>query len=215
MIMKKKNLAEDEKEIARISPKKLVNHFYNKVNVKTAAIVILITVLLETIIMGLIGVKKIWLYFLISLGMAFVVWWLIAGIILFLLMYFIRGNYKVKPHDFNRVLSGLASFKVINIISTLVATIITLIFIPQAIPFIKLVFANPSLAFSATALPVIGTWGLIGIVLLILLAIWVIVYYIAMFYNLIGEMFETENVGVKILMLVIFIAIFSLLFFLF
>jgi len=213
--MKKKNLAEDEKEIARISPKKLVNHFYNKVNVKTAAIVILITVLLETIIMGLIGVKKIWLYFLISLGMAFVVWWLIAGIILFLLMYFIRGNYKVKPHDFNRVLSGLASFKVINIISTLVATIITLIFIPQAIPFIKLVFANPSLAFSATALPVIGTWGLIGIVLLILLAIWVIVYYIAMFYNLIGEMFETENVGVKILMLVIFIAIFSLLFFLF
>ncbi len=215
MVMKKKNLAEDEKDIARICPKKLVNHFYNKVSVKTAAIVILITVLLETIIMALIGVKKIWLYFLITLGMAFIVWWLIAGIILFLLMYFIRGNYKVKPYDFNRVLSGLASFKIINIISTLVATIITLVFIPQAIPFIRLVFANPSLAYSATALPVIGTWGIIGIILLIILAIWVIVYYISMFYNLIGEMFETEKIGIKLLLLIIFIGVFSLLLFLF
>jgi len=215
MVMKKKNLAEDEKDIARISPRKLVNRFYNKVSVKTAALVIFITVLLETIIMALIGVKKIWLYFLITLGIAYIVWWLIAAVILFLIMYFIRGNYKVKPHDFNRILSGLAAFKIINIISTLVATIITLVFIPQAIPFIKLVFANPALAYSATALPVIGTWGMIGVVLLIILAIWVIVYYIAMFYNLIGEMFETEKVGTKILMLIIFIAVFSLLLFLF
>lgn len=213
--MKKKNLVDDEKDIARISPKKLVHRFYNKVNVKTAALIILISVLLETLIMAIIGVNKIGIYFLITIANAFIVWWLFIGIVLFLVMYFIRGSYKVKPNDFNRVLSGLASFKIITIISTLVATIITLIFIPNLIPYIKLVFANPALAYSATALPVIGFWGMIGVVLLIILAIWVVVYYIAMFYNLMGEMFETQSTGFKIMMLIIFIVVAMLLLLLF
>jgi len=215
MVMKKKNLVDDEKDIARISPKKLVHRFYNKVNVRTAAFIILISVLLETLIMAIVGVKKIGIYFLITIANAFIVWWLFIGIVLFLVMYFIRGSYKVKPNDFNRVLSGLASFKIINIIATLVATIITLIFIPNLIPYIKLVFANPALAYSATALPVIGLWGMIGVVLLIILAIWVLVYYIAMFYNLMGEMFETQSTGFKILMLIIFIVVAFLLLLLF
>jgi hypothetical protein len=207
MVMKKKNLIDDEKDIARISPKKLVTHFYNKVNIKTAALVIFIAILLETIIMGIIGVKKIVVYFLILLANSFIVWWLFIGVILFLIMYFIRGSYKVKPYDFNRVLSGLASFKIISILAMLVATIITLIFIPNLIPFIKLVFSNPALAYSATALPIIGVWGMIGVILLIILAIWVIVYYISMFYNLMGEMFETESFGFKFLMLIIFVIV--------
>ncbi len=205
--MKKKNLVDDEKDIARISPKKLIHRFYNKVNVKTAALIIFISVLIEMIIMAIVGVKKIGIYFLISLANSFIVWWLFIGVILFLIMYFIRGSYKVKPYDFNRVLSGLASFKIITIISMLVATIITLIFIPKVIPFIKLVFANPALAYSATALPIIGVWGMIGVVLLIILAIWVVVYYIAMFYHLMGEMFQTQKAGFKILMLVIFVIV--------
>jgi len=207
MVMKKKNLVDDEKDIARISPKKLIHRFYNKVNVKTAALIIFISVLIEMIIMAIVGVKKIGIYFLISLANSFIVWWLFIGVILFLIMYFIRGSYKVKPYDFNRVLSGLASFKIITIISMLVATIITLIFIPKVIPFIKLVFANPALAYSATALPIIGVWGMIGVVLLIILAIWVVVYYIAMFYHLMGEMFQTQKAGFKILMLVIFVIV--------
>jgi hypothetical protein len=207
MVMKKKNLMEDEKDIARISPRKLIHRFYNKVDVKTSILIIFIAVLLETLIMGMVGVNKIGLYFLITLANSFIVWWLFIGVILFLVMYFIRGSYKVKPTDFNRILSGLASFKIITIISILVATIITLIFIPNLIPFIKLVFTNPALAYSATALPIISVWGMIGAALLIILAIWVVVYYIAMFYHLMGEMFEAEKSGFKILMLIIFIVV--------
>lgn len=205
--MKKKNLIDDEKDIARISPRKLIHRFYNKINVKTAALIIFISIIIEMILMAIVGVKKIGVYFLIALANSFIVWWLFIGVILFLIMYFIRGSYKVKPTDFNRILSGLASFKIITIISMLVATVITLIFIPNVMPFIKLVFSNPALAYSATALPIIGAWGMIGVALLIILAIWVIVYYILMFYHLMGEMFQTQKAGFKILLLIIFVIV--------
>jgi hypothetical protein len=211
MVRKKKDLLHDIREPVSLNPEKLVNYFYNKVKLKTAAMVIFYAVLLETILLAVLGVPKILQVFIFNLLDAYIIYWVLVGAIIYLILYLVKGNLKVKSYDFNKILSGLASFKIIQVIAMLLIVIITMIFLPELIPFINNIISNPTIAYSATVLPVIGGWGNIGIFLLILLSIFLIVYYLKIIYEFIRNVFKYKQFGVNLLLMLIILIIMGLL----
>ncbi len=211
MIRKKKNLISDEREIVSLCPRKLVSHFYNKVSVGSAAVVILFAVILETILLAIFGVPKIFTNLILSLISSYVISWVIVGAVLFIILYIVKGNTKVSKKDFNHILSGLAAFKIINIFAMLFIAIVVMIFIPKIVPFISSIFTNPAIMYSATALPAIAGWGIVGLVLLAILSIAVIIYYILMTYFLVENMYKYKNIGTNIILMIIILVIMWLL----
>ena len=89
MVKKKKNLVNDYREPVRLSPKKLMERFYNSINIKTAALVIFIAVLVETIIFSIYGLPSFFKYLGLRLIDDFVFNWFILGVVLFVLVYLI------------------------------------------------------------------------------------------------------------------------------
>ncbi|MFA6649977.1 MAG: hypothetical protein WCS81_01595, partial [archaeon] len=155
MVRKEKNLVDDRKEVVKLTPKNLVNSFYNKVNAQVAGVVILFSIIIEMILFSILGVSDIGKIFLSRVVESFILSWLLVALVLYLVLYLVKGNKRIEKNAYKKILSGLASFKVVTIFAMLITSIITMIFLPKIIPYFRDVLANPLLAYSSTAMPVI------------------------------------------------------------
>jgi hypothetical protein len=207
--LKKKNLIEDEKEIVSLNPKKLISHFYNKVDVSTAAIVIFISIFLETLLLFFLKVPNVLTYFTIRLIVTYIFSWFILGIIVYLLVYFVKGKHKLKGNEFKKILSSLAAFRIVSIIAILVVIAIVLIFMPSVIPVMSMALQNPAFVYDSGILPNLGSFAIVGVILLILFSIAIVIYYLSMLYHLTKNLFKFEGLG-NILMTVVLLVIFYL-----
>ncbi|MDD3178249.1 MAG: hypothetical protein PHR26_01890 [Candidatus ainarchaeum sp.] len=208
MVKKKKSLVNDFREPTRLSPKCLMNKFYESVSLKTAIVVIIISVLIESIIFMVYGISSI-KYFLLQLLDNLVFNWLITGVILFVLLYLIKGKNNVEKNSLKKILSGLASFKIIHIISTLLSFLVVVIFSPNLITFLKSVIVNPLNAYSSTALSLSGFGTIISFILLFIIGVFLIYYLIALIYHLVRNMFKYKNIEINIILtIVVFVVLY-------
>ena len=201
--LKKKNLIENEKDVVSLNPRKLVSHFYDKVDVVTAGVVIFIALFLEFLIFLFLGAPRILEYFTINLILTFIFSWFILGFILYVLLYLIKGKSKLKGGEFKKILSALASFRVVSIFSILIVLLIFLIFIPAIFPLLTVLLNNPALLMDGGFLPSLGTLAFIGIFLLVLFGFALIIYYIAMSYHFVKKMYGFKSVLSNILMTIV------------
>jgi len=203
--LKKKNLIEDEKEVVSLNPKKLISHFYEKVDVTTAAVLIFISIFLETLILLFLKSPNVLLHFTIRIIITFIFSWFILGGILYLILYFVKGKNKLKGDEFKKILSGLASFRVVSIFSLLFVLAIILIFLPKILPFASLVLQNPAI-LQTGFMPSLGVGALFGLILLMIFGVCLIVYLIAMIYHFVKKMYNFESDFSNVIMtLIIFI----------
>lgn len=205
--LKKKNLVEDEKQIVSLNPKKLVSHFYDKVDLLTAGIVIFSAIFLESLIFLILKMPRVLEYFTINILISFIFSWFILGFILYLILYLFKGKSNLKGGEYKQILSGLASFRVVSIFSTLFVFLILLIFLPNVIPKISIMFSNPAFLLNSGFLPSIGVAGIIGIILLIIFGIALAIYYILMIYHFVKKMYNFKNLFSNILMTVVILLI--------
>ncbi|NCP71874.1 hypothetical protein GW835_00570 [archaeon] len=203
--LKKKNLIEDEKEIVSFNPKKLINHFYEKVDVSTAAIVIFISIFIETLVLFLLKSPNVLSYFTIRLIITFVFSWFILGIIIYLILYFVKGKNNLKGGELKNILSSLAAFRIVSIIAILVVFAIVLIFMPKVIPFMSMAIQNPDYIYNSGMLPNLGGGAVVGLILLFIFSIALLVYYILMFYHFVKKMFNFEVLGNIVMTIILFV----------
>ncbi len=203
MRLRKKNLIENEKEIVSLNPKSLVSHFYNKVDLTTAAIVIFISIFIETLLLLFLKSPNVLSFFTIRIIVSFIFSWIILGAILYLILYFVKGKNNLKGGEYKQILSGLASFRVVSILSVLVVLAIVLIFMPKLIPFMSVAMQNPAGFLESGIMSSLGAG--VGIFLLIIFAIALIIYYISMLYNFVKNMYDFEIAGNLLMTLVILI----------
>jgi hypothetical protein len=210
MVRKMKNLLENEKDVVKLNPKKLIPYFYNKINIKTAAIVILISLLFELIIFAIMGVPNLVSYFFLNLLYTYLISWFVVGGILYLILYFIKGKNNLEKNVYSKILSALAAFRVINIFVLLLFLAIVLVFVPKLIGFIKGAFLTSSLS-SSSLFPLLNSWNSFGLILLLIFSLAVIVYYIFAVYYLIKEVYKLKSFWSNLIILIIILVLFGLL----
>ncbi len=205
--LRKKNLIENEKEILSLNPKSLVSHFYEKIDVTTAGIVLFVAIFLESLIFLFLKMPNILEYFTIKLITNFVVTWIILGFVLYLLLYLIKGKSNLKGGEYKKILSGLVSFRVVSIFAILIMLLIFMIFMPNIFPILTMLLNNPNFLLETGLLPAIGIWGGIGIFLSVIFMILIVVYYLTMLYNFVKKMYEFEGFFPNFIMMIIILII--------
>jgi hypothetical protein len=189
--LKKKNLIENEKEVVSLNPKKLINYFYEKVDLTTSAVLIFIAVFIEALFLLFLKLPNVVEYFTINLIINFIFSWIILGALLYVVLYFVKGRSGMKGEEYKKILSGLAAFRVITILSLLVLLAIIFIFMPKLLSYISLILQNPSTA----ALPNLGVGAGVGIFLLVIFGISLLIYYLVMFYHFVDKMYDFQDSG--------------------
>ena len=215
MVRKEKTLVDDKKEVVRLTPKNLVKSFYNKVNVQVAGVVILFSLIIEMVLLSILGFPDIGKLFLLRLVDSFILSWLLVALVLYLVLYLVKGNKKIEKNAYKKILSGLASFKIVTIFAMLITSIITMIFLPKVVPYFKAILSNPLLAYSSTAMPVMSGWAVFGVTLLAILFIIVFIYYILMIFHLVKEMYKYKTFLPNFLFVIIILIVMYLVSFIF
>lgn len=213
MPSKKTNLYEAYK--SKRGPKALVSHFFEKVSVFDAFIIVFITFLLNTLIFILLKVPNFFNLIASNVLSVFLINWLVLAVIFYLLMYFVVGLKKLPEKAFKKVLSSLAAFKLISIIYTILMAFIFIIFINSYIPVVQLALQNPSVITSSTLYPPITFFNIIGFILLFMISLAFIVYIFLMLYEFTEILFKVKSPVVKIVLTVFFIIIIGFLNFIF
>jgi len=215
MVRKEKTLVDDKKEVVRLTPKNLVKSFYNKVSVQVAGVVILFSLIIEMVLLSILGFPNIGKLFLLRLVDSFILSWLLVALVLYLVLYLVKGNKKIEKNAYKKILSGLASFKIVTIFAMLITSIITMIFLPKVVPYFKAILSNPLLAYSSTAMSVMSGWAVFGVTLLAILFIIVFIYYILMIFHLVKEMYKYKTFLPNFLFVIIILIVMYLVSFIF
>jgi len=211
MVRKKRNLIEDEKEVVKLNPRKLISYFYNKINVKTAAYVILVSLLFQLIIYAIIGVPNLGRFFVVNLIYTYLITWFVVGGILYLLAYFIRGKDKLEKNEFSKILAALSAFKVIYIFILLTFFAIVLVFVPKLLGYVRNVFASGVALNASSVLPALNGWNNLGLIILVIFAIAAAVYYLFAIYYLVKEIYKYKSFWVNLIILIVVLVILALL----
>ena len=153
-------------------------------------------------------------YILLQLFTGIVTTWLLLGLAIFLIMYFIRGQKNLPKKPFEKVLSAIAAFRATSIIYTILCAVIVVLLFPNLISLFQMMYTNPALINSVTAFPQLTTINTIGVILLFLLTLFMIGYWTVMLYELTEIAFDVKKVFPKImltLLLVVLLFLISLL----
>jgi hypothetical protein len=188
-------------------PKALVDYFYEKVNYKSAFLIVLIALMLE--LFFLFVVLKTPQAGIITLYLVYsrvVVGWFVLGLIIYLLAYLIKSKKKMPKKALEKILSGLASFRVVVILFYILFGLIGFIFLGNYIQVLQNVVQNPELLYSTTAFPALTTANTIGVVILGITSLLFFIYFLRILYYFIKKIFETKSVITTIFyMLVLFV----------
>ncbi len=186
-------------------PKAIVDFFFLKVNLFESLIVIIIALLLNILIYGLFKGPELFKYSLIQIYSTILLNWLLLGIVVFLIMYFIRGKKGLPKKPFEKVLSSLASFRITTIIYSVLAAVIIVVFFPAIISIIQAISVNPGLVDSATIFPALTTLNIIGIILFAALTIYMLIYWILMLFEFTEIVFEVKGFFSKLALMILLV----------
>jgi len=187
-------------------PKAIIDHFYEKVGLTESLIVVFISFVINLLFLLILKIPDLGTSAAFLVYTSILINWLVLGIALFLVAYFIRGAKKLPKHAFQKVLSALASFRIPTIIYSIISVVIILLFLRPFIPVAQAISQNPSIITSTTLFPAITVVNVIGIILLFLVTIFVLIYWLIMFYEFTEIVFDVKNPITKIaLMILIFV----------
>lgn len=188
-------------------PKAIIDFFFFKVNIFESLMVIIISLLLSISFYWLLKGPGLFVYSLRQIFSTVLINWILLGIIMFLLMYFIRGQKSLPKKPFEKVLSALASFRLITIIYWMLVAVIVVVFFPAIISIMKAILQNPNLINSATLVPALTIMNIIGIILFGILTIFILIYWIIMLFEFTEIVFDVKDVGSKIGLMLLTIVI--------
>jgi len=188
-------------------PKAIIDFFFFKVNFIESLMVVVVALLLNVLIYGLLKGPGLLEYSLTQIFSTVLINWLLLGALIFLLMYFIRGQKNLPKKPFEKVLSALASFRVTTIIYSVLAIIIVMVFYPAIVTIIQTISQNPNVINSATLFSALTTANIIGIILFVLLTIFMVIYWIIMLYEFTEIIFDVKDIGSKIGLMLLTIVI--------
>jgi len=186
-------------------PRALVEYFYNKVNISNAFGVVLILLLLNIIFYFIIKMPKLGLQIIYEIYSSVFVSWFVVGLVIFLIVYFIKSAKKLPKRPLEKILSGLASFRIPAIVYSLFSFLIVLLFFPNLITLLQSFLSNPAIIASETFMPVITTFNIIGLLLLGLLTTAFLVYVIVMMFVFVETLFDTKNFFTKLGLVILFL----------
>ncbi|MFH0905929.1 MAG: hypothetical protein V1824_01165 [archaeon] len=195
------------KDTVSLSPSKLVDHFYNDIHFSTSALIVLVVVFLDLLFSLILNVKDIGSLVLYEIFFVFVINWIILGGILYILLYLIKGKSRMPEHAFEKVLSSLASFRIPVIIAYLFLAVISLIFLPSFVGYLRELFTNPALINSLTFSPQVSILNIIGFILIAILVIGLLVYWLMQLYHFTETVYGFKKVWQKLLMMIVIIVI--------
>lgn len=197
-------------------PKALVDYFYDKVNFKSAFLVVLIALIIELFFLFVVlKVPQVGIMTLYLLYSRLVVGWFVLGLIIYLLAYLIKSQRKMPKKALEKTLSGLASFRMPLILFYIIFGVVGFIFLGNYIPVFQNLMKNPALINSTTALPALTTVNIIGLVLIGIIGFLFFIYFLRLLYYFIKKVFETKSVIVTIVYMVVLILLSSLITFIF
>lgn len=179
-------------------PKALIDYFFFKINITESIIIVLLAVILNVLIYWLFKGQDLGYYVLNQIFSAVLINWLLLGLLIYLIMYFIRGKKALPKKPFEKVLSTLAAFRLTAIIYIVLCAIIAVIFFPALISLIQATSLNPSLINSTTLFPAFTIANTIGFLLLLILTIFMFIYWVIMIYEVTEVVFDVKNVLQKI-----------------
>jgi len=193
---------------AKRGPKALIDHFYEKVGLVEALIVILISFVINILFFLILKVPNLGEVSAYSAYSSILVNWLALSTVVFLIMYFIRGAKKLPKHAFQKVLSAFAAFRIPTIVFSILCFLILFIFLGSYIPVVQAILQNPALIASTTLYPNLTTLNIVGLILLVSVSIFFFVYWLLMFYEFSEIVFDIKNPIAKIaLMILIFVVV--------
>jgi len=189
-------------------PKAILDYFYNKVNIVESIMIVVIAFILNALIYWLMKGQNLADYSVMQIYSTILINWFVLGVMVFLMMYFIRGQKNLPKRPFEKVLSSLAAFRATTIIYSVLCAIIIVILFPNLISIIQTVSVNPATIDSSTLIPVLSVANIIGVVLFFLLTIFMIIYWIIMLYEFTEIIFDVKEVFPKIaLMIILFLVL--------
>jgi hypothetical protein len=195
-------------------PKAIIDYFFFKIGIKESILIIFFAILVNILIYWLFKGPQMGQYILLQLFTGIVTTWLLLGLAIFLIMYFIRGQKNLPKKPFEKVLSAIAAFRATSIIYTILCAVIVVLLFPNLISLFQMMYTNPALINSVTAFPQLTTINTIGVILLFLLTLFMIGYWTVMLYELTEIAFDVKKVFPKImltLLLVVLLFLISLL----
>lgn len=184
-------------------PKALVEYFFNKVNYKESIIIMLVAFIVNFLFYVILGVPYLGVMAIYEFLKSVVVSWFILGFIFYLIAYFVLGKNKMPKKGFEKVLGGLASFKIPIVIYSFFTMAISLIFMPSLLTYFSRIMTNPLLISSSTAMPIFSVWNIIGVVLILLVGLGIFVYLIVMYYHFTKNLFKTKNFWITFAFLIL------------
>ena len=188
-------------------PKAIIDYFYNKINIRESILIVLFAIIVNILIYLLLKGQDIGFYILNQFLTGVILTWLLLGLAIFLIMYFIRGQKDLPKRPYEKVLSTIAAFRATSIIYTILCTLIVFILFPSLISSLQLLAVNPNLINSTTLFPELTFANTIGLILLFLLTIFMIVYWIIMLYEFTEIGFKVKKPIYKIALTLLLMAL--------
>lgn len=188
-------------------PKAIIDHFFFKVGIKESIFIVLLAILINILIYWLFKGPQMGQYILIQAFTGIVTTWLLLGLAIFLIMYFIRGQKNLPKKPFEKVLSAIAAFRLTSIIYTVLCVVIVVLLFPNLISLFQMIFTNQALVNSTTAFPQLTTLNTIGVIFLFLLTIFMIGYWIIMLYELTEIAFDVKKVFQKVMLTLLLVGL--------
>lgn len=196
-------------------PKAIIEHFYEKVGITEAFIVVLVSFVINMLLCLVLKVPGLGRISAYNAYSSILINWLLLGIIIYLLLYFIKGAKNLPKKSFQKVLSSLSAFRIPAIIYTIISVAIALLFLSPYIPVFQAILQNNLLANSMTLYPALTTANIIGIILLATLSLVFLVYVIVMLYQFSKTIFDVKSPALTIVLMLLVLAITALLRFIF
>lgn len=179
-------------------PKAIIDYFFYKITITESIIIVLLAVIFNILIYWLLKGQDLGNYVLSQIFSGILINWLLLGLLVYLIMYFIRGKNALPKKPFEKVLSTLSAFRLTAIIYVVLCAIIAVVFFPALISLIQATALSPSLINSTTLFPEFTTANVIGFLLLLILTLFMIIYWLIMLYQVTEIVFDIKNVLQKI-----------------
>ncbi|HOZ35495.1 MAG TPA: hypothetical protein PLK55_00730 [archaeon] len=188
-------------------PKAIIDYFFFKIGIKESIFIVLFAIIINILIYLLFKGQDLGIYILNQLLTGVILTWLVLGLAIYLIMYFIRGQKNLPKKPYEKVLSAIAAFRATSIIYTILCALLVFTLFPSIISSLQMLAVNPSLINSATLFPELTLANMIGAILVFLLTIFMIVYWLIMLYEFTEIGFEVKKPVYKIALTLVLMAL--------
>jgi len=192
-------------------PKALIDYFHDKVNYKTAFLIIFIALIIEWLLyVVILKTPNVADISLVLIYARVLVSWIILGILLYLFAYLIRSKKNMPKRALEKILSSLAALRMPLILLYVIFGVVGFIFLGNYIPVLRNIMENPLILESAAVFPNLTTVNIIGLIILFIISIFFLIYFLVLAYYLVKKIFDTKSFITTFLLLILLLVVLSL-----